>query len=184
MKKQLLSALFVLLPALAAHAQDAPLYRMLIGNDHLYTTSCDEVQTNLRNGWRVEGIEGSLWTSGGPGLVPLYRAFAPRIPEHFYTASRREMRSYLRFGGRNNEGITGFVSVNPGPGLVPVHRMLLPDNLHFYTTDEAEHDRLLGTARDENIVGYISARTPDRCHIYQDEDHFPGRRRNRDDRPR
>lgn len=180
MKNLLLSAIALLLPALAASAQDAPLYRLVAANDHLYTTSCDEVRSSLRTGWTVEGIEGSVWSSGGPGLIPIYRAFSPQVPEHFYTTSQREMRDVLRAGGRRGEGITGFVAANAQPGLVPIYRMLLPGGQHFYTTDEAEHNNLLNTARDESILGWISPRGSDQCHVLPDGDRFRDRRRRED----
>lgn len=164
--KVLLSTLPLLLPVCAAMAQDAPLYRLAGAHeDHLYTTSCQEIQDFTQHfGFHPEGIQASIWSQRGPGLRPLYRFYIAQNHDHFYTANQREVDSLVASGLRV-ELIAGFISPRPAPGLVPLYRLLVDGKNHFYTTNPRERRQVLGFASDEGIAGYVSPRASDPCQL-------------------
>ncbi len=85
-------------PTLHAQIATLPLYRLVHGPDHFYTTSCAEKNTAvLNNGYVFEGVQSSdIFPVTGPQIVPFYRLINGTF--HFYTANPAEEQQNLRDG--------------------------------------------------------------------------------------
>jgi hypothetical protein len=84
----------------------SPLYRFYNGRNHFYTTSRD---AEGDPSYSLEGVLGYIYSSRGPNLTPLYRAFNPTTGDHLYTIGRQEYRQATQEGGYEREGIAGYV---------------------------------------------------------------------------
>ncbi|KAF5376973.1 hypothetical protein D9615_007214 [Tricholomella constricta] len=89
--------------------------------------------------------------------VPWFRAYNPRVVDHFYTANRGEWRNSFRLG-YNNEGTAAYVFSNSQPGTVPFFRLYSSGGTdHFYTTNAQERDNAASNLgyKNEGITGWI-----------------------------
>ncbi|RDB18973.1 hypothetical protein Hypma_014382 [Hypsizygus marmoreus] len=90
-------------------------------------------------------------------VVPWFRAFNPRIVDHFYTANRAEIQNSFR-QGYNNEGTAGYVFPSRQPGTVAFFRLFSQRGTdHFYTTNATERNNAVARLgyRNEGITGWI-----------------------------
>jgi hypothetical protein len=153
---------FVLLAALsgAAHATGStpdPLYR-LRNNDHLFTTSFDEVISAIENyGYIYEGIAAKCFTSPQPGTEPLYRLNGTRVTDHFYTTSEQEAEIAVVQYGYVREGIACYVYGSQAAGSCPFYRVALSNGTHFFTQSWHEILNVLGAGGNtyEGVAAYL-----------------------------
>ena len=79
--------------------------------------------------------------------VRFLRAYNPSADYHFFTTNALEFNAALN-GGYQNEAVnqTGFaLGFNPLPGALPIFRLYnLETGRHYYTTNQAERDYLVG----------------------------------------
>jgi hypothetical protein len=79
--------------------------------------------------------------------VRFLRAYNPSADYHFFTTNALEFNAALG-GGYQNEAVnqTGFaLGFNPLPGALPIFRLYnLETGRHYYTTNQAERDYLVG----------------------------------------
>lgn len=121
----------------------APLYRLtsLTAHDRLYTTSTQERDRALQEGFRNEGIAGYVATSQIPGTLPLYRLAKQNgaSTEHFYTDNTSERDRAISQLGFHLEGIVGYVPTSAQPGTAVLMRLQQPGTGEYlYTTSQAE----------------------------------------------
>lgn len=130
--------------------------------DHFFTTSTaelDDACTNL--GYSREGVACKLWTTQGPGMVPLYRFW--NGTDHCYTQSPYEHKQdNLENGGEKPkwkfEEITGYILATRAEGTVPFYRMFCSGSGdHHYTVSEQERNLYIsgGQWADEGFVGFV-----------------------------
>lgn len=114
----------------------ADVYRLYNSNGlHMYTTSANERDTLVKNGWKNEGV---AWKSPDTGLV-VYRMYNANNGEHMFTTSFNEAAK-MQASGWKYEGVN-FASARSGK---PVYRLYNPNaGLHFFTADKSEHDSLV-----------------------------------------
>jgi pimeloyl-ACP methyl ester carboxylesterase len=142
-----------------------PLYRLYkdAGFDHFYTTKTADRDSAITQGYKYEGIVGSIFSAKAPGTSPLYKLYLVNGADHFYT-TREADRLKAISQGYADEGIEGYVYTEGAPGgcwTTPFYRLYnggLITN-HFYTTDPVERFRT--AARDgysyEGIDGFLIA---------------------------
>jgi hypothetical protein len=98
----------------AQEASTAPFWRFYKGppqTDHFYTTSADETNWVLSNGWGYERVEGYLYVYQAEGTTPLYRYShwdpATSDLQHFYTVDA-SLYVYLIGQGWGYDGVAGY----------------------------------------------------------------------------
>jgi hypothetical protein len=141
------------------------LWRISFGSDYAETTERTEMLRHSPSGtlYYVPANDAQ-----GAQMQPLYRLFAPRIPDHMVSIKKGE-------AGYNTEGILGYAWVNPNahPGLSPIQRVVNTQagSPHYRdhalavvqtTTPEAKaEDKLLNEGYHlETPLGYAYARYP------------------------
>ncbi|CEN59990.1 hypothetical protein ASPCAL02431 [Aspergillus calidoustus] len=118
-------------------------------------------------------------------IVSLYRAFNPRIHDHFYTTNLAEYTNAVQNLGYSAEQTACRIHSTEQWATVPLYRLYSGSRTdHFYTTSAAERDSALQNSgySDEGIAGYIypadsSLRLPGLTPLYrlysqQVMDHF------------
>jgi hypothetical protein len=136
-----------------------PLYR-LRNNDHLFTTSFDEVISAIQNyGYIYEGIAAKCFTSQQPGTEPLYRLNGTRVTDHFYTTSEQEAEIAVVQYGYVREGIACYVYGSQASGSCPFYRVALSNGTHFFTQSWQEILNVLGAGGNtyEGVAAYLPA---------------------------
>ncbi|KAG6830307.1 hypothetical protein H0H87_008558 [Tephrocybe sp. NHM501043] len=91
-------------------------------------------------------------------ILPLLRAWNPRVGDHFYTTNAPEMQNAVTRLGYIGEGTTGYVFTNQQPSTVPLYRLYQPSvSDHFYTTSAPERDNAVSAYgyTYEGVAGYI-----------------------------
>ena len=140
---------------------------------HFYTTSESE-KSKLINSypgvWVYEEIAYRAYLEDcARGLAPIYRFWSNSFNSHFYTASEEEKQKLLGTYSHvwTYEGIAfyGFPEGGQPPDALPVYRFWSDRlNGHFYTSSEAEKNKLIENYRHtwayEGIAWY--ARSPDK----------------------
>ena len=120
-----------------------PLYRLSSpsAHDRLYTTSPEERNRVLQEGYHDEGVAGYVDTTQAPGTLPLYR-LAKRTAngaEHFYTDNDTERDKAISQLGFHLEGVVGYVPTSAEAGAVLLHRLQQPaTGEYLYTTSAQE----------------------------------------------
>lgn len=106
-------------------------------NEHLYTTSQEEVNTLTRTGWKYEGI-GWKAPASGDGV---YRLYSPVTRAHLYTKDTNEVKTLSGRGWSvDNNNSPLFYSGKSG---TPVYRLYNEGiKLHLLTTDKNEYNVL------------------------------------------
>jgi hypothetical protein len=134
-----------------------PLYRMVNGMSHLFTTSFDETQQAKAKGFQSEGIGYFVAKTQIANTVPLYRLHNATTGDHFYTRDEAEARAAAAQSGYTNEGVAGYIAASQIAGTVPLYRLqFATNNQHFYTTDASERSRAMSQGwKDEGIAGYV-----------------------------
>jgi hypothetical protein len=79
--------------------------------EHVYTTAASEVQTDVGQGYKNEGVIGYIATSQLPNTVPLYRLHNSNN-DNLYTTDASERQSALQ-QGYIDQGIAGYVWQTP-----------------------------------------------------------------------
>ncbi len=148
----------------AAQSGKVPLYRLASpdGHDRLYTTSTEERDRVMQQGWKDEGIAGYIATSQVPGTLPLYRLEKQNgaSTEHFYTDNDSERDKAISQLGFHLEGVAGYVPTSPQPGAVLLHRLQQPGSGEYlYTTSDQE------ASQAERRLRYMSLGNC--CYIWQ-----------------
>ena len=131
--------------------------------DRIYTTSCDERNTIVRNGFADEGVAGYVASRQLRRTTPLYRLLLSS-GVHFYTTDNQEMTNLSQTAGNKSEGIAGYVANSQMNRTVPFYRLLGSDR-HLYTTNEQEKNNFLQTAgnRSEGVAGYLWSSGRNQC---------------------
>ena len=129
------------------------LYNQYTG-EHFYTSSSSERASNIKAGWKDEGIE---WYAPSTSNTPVYRLYNPYTSDHHYTTKKSEYDS-LGKSGWKQEGVSWY-SVDDGDSTrIPLYRQFNPfasTGTHNYTKDTAERDKLIGLGwKDEGIGWY------------------------------
>lgn len=133
-------------------------------NDHLYTTSCEEKDSAMRNNnYAYEGVAAYVAARQLRRTIPLYRLLLAN-GEHFYTIDQNEVNDLTRNGNNTSEGIAGYVASSQQRNTVPLYRLLGGDR-HLYTTNEQEKNDFLrnSNSRLEGIAGYVWTSGTDSC---------------------
>ena len=147
----------------AVTASRVEMYRIYnsFTGEHLYTSSASERDSNVKAGWKDEGIE---WYAPSTSKTPVYRLFNPYTSDHHFTTKKSEYDS-LGKSGWKQEGISWY-SVDDGDSTrIPLYRQFNPyasTGTHNYTKDTKERDRLIGLGwKDEGVgwYGYTTAGT-------------------------
>jgi hypothetical protein len=145
--------------------EELPLFRLVRGNDHFYTTNCSEKNDAVtRYGYSYEGVQAYVFSSPGSHIVPLYRLYNSSI--HFYTADQNEEQQDLRSGWQL-EGTMGYVASAPQPNLVPLYRSRASNGGYLYTTDLHEWNSANANGGiSEGITGWVVQNHDDPCGHY------------------
>lgn len=130
---------------------------------HLYTIDVGERDTiinTLGNTWTYEGEKYSVYDSGQPNTVPVYRFFNSQNGSHFYTTSEIERdqvastASWMEF-----EGVKFYVHETEQPSSTPVYRFFNTQNgAHLYTDNDSERNMIessLSQFQSEGIKYYV-----------------------------
>ena len=119
-------------------ANAVPVYRVLNGDEHLYTTDANEVRTLVNsNGWTYEG---TAWMAPKTG-TPVYRLFQPTYGLHHYTSDAYEISVITGQQGWKLD-FSGAAAFNSS-GSITVYRLFDKNNgQHLLTTDKNEYDVL------------------------------------------
>lgn len=134
------------------------LYNDII-QDHLYTTSLDEVGFAVTIGYKFEGVMGYAYTVDGVDFSPVYRLYSDLVQDHLYTMNADELES-AESVGYEQEGI-GWYAFDAAVGATaPVYRLyndFVQD--HLYTMNADERDALVSDGWiNEGVLGYMFAR--------------------------
>jgi len=132
--------------------------------DRIYTTSCDEKNTIIRNGgFADEGVAGYVASRQLRRTVPLYRLLLSS-GVHFYTTDNQEMTNLSQTAGNKSEGIVGYVANRQMNKTVPFYRLLGSDR-HLYTTNEQEKNNFLQNTgnKSEGVAGYLWSSGRNQC---------------------
>jgi hypothetical protein len=121
-----------------------PIYRFIMGVNHLWTPSYTE---GANATWNFEGTAFRLYPAAGANYVPLYRCRRSNGVDHFAsTASNCEGVVY--------EGVLGYISSTAGAGLAPLYRFVQPSiGQHLITIDYNEGVTAGYTL--EGTLGYV-----------------------------
>ncbi|KAG4093162.1 hypothetical protein H8356DRAFT_1277928 [Neocallimastix lanati (nom. inval.)] len=103
-------------------------------NKHFYTTSVDEKNMIVHQGWKYEGV--GWYAPKYKSSKSVYRLCHPH-GDHLFTLSSDEKQLAITKYGYKDEGI-GFYS----DGKTPIYRVY-NDGEHFYTASLDERDSLL-----------------------------------------
>ena len=108
--------------------------------EHLFTSSIDEVRTNVALGWTDEGLG---WEAPQSSGTPVYRLYNPYSGDHHYTTSEDE---YNQLGalGWSQEGIGFYSSGNEGLAVYRLFNPYVTIGTHHYTLSKDEY-QYLGT---------------------------------------
>lgn len=108
--------------------------------EHLFTSSIDEVKTNVALGWTDEGLG---WEAPQSSGTPVYRLYNPYSGDHHYTSSEDE---YNQLGalGWSQEGIGFYSSGNEGLAVYRLFNPYVTIGTHHYTLSKDEY-QYLGT---------------------------------------
>ncbi|MDB5160587.1 MAG: hypothetical protein JWO99_850 [Candidatus Saccharibacteria bacterium] len=110
-------------------------YRVLMKNEHFWTTSVVERDALIAAGGKYESV---AWQTTTTQTVPVYRLYSPK-GEHFWTTSTVERDAILRFGWKL-EGISWYTNATGSP----TYRFYnTHSGQHFWTTSETERSTLL-----------------------------------------
>lgn len=136
----------------------APLYRMHDDNtdQYLLTTSADELNSFISQGWTYEKIIGYVYTSnnatppngaGTPSETPLYRLHNSQTGE--YIEDTDTSLTQQPATAWTIDTTLGFVSLSNSPGVnavtVPVYKVINPvENSEFLTANTNELSKLAG----------------------------------------
>ncbi|KZV84567.1 hypothetical protein EXIGLDRAFT_776397 [Exidia glandulosa HHB12029] len=146
-------------------------------NDHMYTTSMDEVNAAFpryilendcckvyKNSTKPQPppVGGGFPAPDPYDLIPLYRLYTPKWEEdHWYTTSKLENDRAVA-AGDISEGIVAWIRGAPGCGTIPMWRFFGDDGSyngrdHMLVTDPSERAGLIAGGRytEEFIVGYV-----------------------------
>jgi len=132
--------------------------------DRIYTTSCDEKNTIIRNGgFADEGVAGYIASRQLRRTMPLYRLLLSS-GVHFYTTNNQEMTNLSQTAGNKSEGIGGYVANSQMNRTVPFYRLLGSDR-HLYTTNEQEKNNFLQNPgnKSEGVAGYLWSSGRNQC---------------------
>lgn len=121
--------------------------------DHFYTTSWNEI-AHGKYGYKLEGVQGFVYSNKVNGSVPLYRYWNSGSGNHFYTTSWAELGNGGK--GYKYEGIECYVFPNKIAGTVALYRYFNGGSGdHFYTTSWSELGNGGKGYRYEGIQCYI-----------------------------
>ena len=125
------------------------MYRLwLYPNKHLWTSSKQEAQCLVSQGWKYEG---NGWKAPSDGM-PVYRLYHAATKNHLLTASSVE-RDYLSKCGWRYEGIACY-SEQDKAKQVPVYRVSL-GAAHLYTTSTHEIEGLVRAGWTDEHVAFF-----------------------------
>jgi Repeat of unknown function (DUF5648) len=125
-----------------------PVYRLVQGTAHFYTTNAGERDYVVANlGFTYEGVAFQAMSAPTAGYSPVYR-LRTQTNRHFFTSSISERTNMVATYGHAYEGVA-FYMPNANTGSVPVYRMLTPNGRHFYTSSTVERDYA-------QSLGYVS----------------------------
>lgn len=85
-----------------------PLFRLVNGSHHFYTTDWNEMQSVQGSGFAYEGVACYVYTQPQSGTCPFYRVNLGS--NHFYTASWSEVAQAQNMAGGTYEGVTGYIN--------------------------------------------------------------------------
>ena len=126
--------------------------------EHLYTSSASERDSNVKAGWKDEGIE---WYAPSTSKTPVYRLYNPYTSDHHFTTKKSEYDSLAKSGWKQ-EGISWY-SVDEGDSTrIPLYRQFNPfasTGTHNYTKDSKERDKLLALGWKDEGVGWYGYTT-------------------------
>ncbi len=128
--------------------------------EHLYTSDADEKDSNVKLGWRYEGIE---WIAPkqtkSTSYKPVYRLYNPYVSggDHHYTTNESEYKS-LPADGWKQEGVAWYSADENEAGAIPLYRQYNPygeTGTHNYTKSTDEQNNLIKAGwRAEGIGWY------------------------------
>lgn len=138
-----------------------PVYRLLNNTNkfHLYSTSSNEVNTLVKQGWTYEKVAFKIYSPLFCSGNPVYRFYNKQNGDHLYTLDANEI-NVLKKATQvwNDEGVIGCAYPNNAcyadPNIKPVYRLFEPTRgEHFYTMDTNERYILLTQRgfRDEGV---------------------------------
>lgn len=143
-----------------------PLYQLWNVNirDHLYVTDKSQHdQAVSKSGYVSQGVIGYMYKSPVSGTVPLYKYWSSSQTDHFYTTKKGTYSDY------EPQGTIGYLFPTKSPGTTALYQLYStthnPD--HYYTTNLADRNRLLGLPsgkkpwpyyNDQGITGYVFTR--------------------------
>ena len=141
---------------------ELPLFRLVRGNDHFYTTNCSEKDYAVaRYGYSYQGVQAYVFSSPSSHIVPLYRLYNSSV--HFYTADQNEEQQDLK-NGWQLEPTMGYVANTPQPDLVPLYRSRASNGGYLYTTDLNEWNSANANGGiGEGITGWVVQNHDDPC---------------------
>ena len=142
-----------------------PLYRYYKGGalkDHFYTTSEDQGQSALNDGYTYERIECYVSDRKFAGGTPLMRLYNAAKNSHFYTIDISQKNISIEQEGCIYEGIQGWVFSADQNGAVELHRLKQesPQDLqYFLCARDTEYSNVLANQiwqfQDDGNAGYV-----------------------------
>lgn len=122
--------------------------------DHLFTSSKEEKDFLIANGWRDEG---TAWSAPASSKTPVYRLYNSVTGENRYTADAKEQAQLIQ-SGWTDAGIAWYSDDKKG---VPVYGLLnpaLPAYNIIYTSSQAEYQQLLLSGWQDLGVAWYAAK--------------------------
>lgn len=122
--------------------------------EHFYTTSLQERQSAIQQGWQDEGI--GFYGMRDDHSNPVYRLYNPNVGDHHYTSSMVECQM-LTERGWQNEKIAWYADPE---GSTPIYRLYNPNattGSHHYTISFAEYTELEKAGWQGEKIGFYGA---------------------------
>ena len=123
--------------------------------EHLYTSDVSERDSNVKLGWRDEGIE---WIAPLKSDIIVYRLYNPYVEggDHHYTTDKSEYDSLAK-GGWKQEGVAWYGANEKDDGAVPLYRQYNPfaaTGTHNYTKSKDEEANLVKAGWKAEGIGW------------------------------
>jgi uncharacterized repeat protein (TIGR02543 family) len=128
--------------------------------EHLYTSKVSERDSNVKLGWKDEGIE---WVAPIKSNIKVYRLYNPYVlgGDHHYTTNETEYNNLAKQGWKK-EGIAWYGADSKEAGTVKLLRQYNPfasTGTHNYTKDEKEQANLVKAGWKAEGVGWYGYST-------------------------
>lgn len=143
------------------------------GGGSFLTTSQAEYNSLVSGGYTGDGVDFYADPPNTNDGFPVFRLYNSSTGQHYWTGSSQEQQTLIS-NGWVSEGVA-FNSIDtirqetpPPAGDLLVYRFYIPQSFsHFYTTDLAERDNMIGAGYDYEGVAWYSSQSTSQTPVYR-----------------